>query len=41
MVLTGNALSVPEPFAVGYALEQALKGRVEPDLEATIQQDRG
>jgi Asp-tRNA(Asn)/Glu-tRNA(Gln) amidotransferase A subunit family amidase len=38
IVLSGPYLSEPKLFAVGYALEQALKGRVEPNLEATIKQ---
>ena len=37
VILSGPHLAEPKLFAVGYALEQALKGRVEPDLEATIQ----
>jgi amidase len=36
VVLSGDYLSEPQLFAVGYALEQALKGRVEPDLDAVI-----
>lgn len=38
IIITGPYLSEPDLFAVGYALEQALQGRVEPDLDATIQQ---
>ena len=38
IILSGPYLSEPKLIAVGYALEQALKGRVEPDLDATIQQ---
>ena len=38
VILSGPYLSEPRLFAVGYALEQALKGRVEPDLDATIRQ---
>ncbi|MCB0200237.1 MAG: hypothetical protein KDI03_09205, partial [Anaerolineae bacterium] len=38
VVLSGPYLSEPKLFAVGFALEQALQGRVEPDLDATIQQ---
>ena len=37
VVISGDYLSEPYLFAVGYALEQALNGRVEPDLDATIQ----
>jgi len=36
IILSGPYLSDPQRIAVGYALEQALNGRVEPDLEATI-----
>ncbi|MBK8048224.1 MAG: hypothetical protein IPK16_14535 [Anaerolineales bacterium] len=36
IVLSGDYLSEPKLFAVGYALEQVLQGRVEPDLAATI-----
>jgi len=36
VILSGPYLSDPQLIAVGYALEQALNGRVEPDLEATI-----
>ncbi len=32
LILSGDYLSEPKLFAVGYALEQALHGRVEPDL---------
>jgi len=35
---SGPYLSEPKLFAVGCALEQTLKERVEPDLDATIQQ---
>jgi amidase len=38
IVLSGDYLSEPQLFAVGYALEQVLNGRVEPDLAATMQQ---
>jgi amidase len=38
VILSGPYLAEPKLFAVGYALEKALKGRVEPDLEATIRQ---
>ncbi len=38
IILTGPYLSEPDLFAVGYALEQAIQGRVEPDLDATIAQ---
>jgi amidase len=38
VILSGPYLSEPKLFAVGYALEQALKGRVQPDLNATIEQ---
>jgi hypothetical protein len=38
IVLSGPYLSDPQWIAVGYALEQALDGRVEPDLNATIAQ---
>jgi len=38
IIITGPYLSEPDLFAVGYALEQAIQGRVEPDLDATIQQ---
>ena len=34
VVLTGAYLSEPSLFAVGYALEEALHGRVEPDLDS-------
>jgi amidase len=37
IILTGPYLSDPQLIAVGYALEQALNGRVEPDLDSTIQ----
>lgn len=38
LILSGPYLSEPDLLAVGYALELALagKGRVEPDLEATV-----
>ena len=36
VVLSGDYLSEPQLFAVGYALEQALQGRVEPDLDTVI-----
>lgn len=36
VVLSGDYLSEPKLFAVGYALEQVLQGRVAPDLDATI-----
>jgi len=38
VILTGSYLSEPKLLAVGYALEQALQGRVEPDLNSTLQQ---
>ena len=38
IILTGNYLSDPDLLAVGYALEQAVQGHVEPDLDATLQQ---
>jgi amidase len=38
IILSGPYLSDPQLLAVGYALEQALNGRVEPDLDATIAQ---
>lgn len=38
IILSGPYLSDPQRIAVGYALEQALNGRVEPDLDATIAQ---
>ena len=38
IVLSGPYLSDPQLIAVGYALEQALNGRVTPDLDATIAQ---
>jgi amidase len=41
IVLTGPYLSDPQLIAVGYALEQALDGRVEPDLEATMKMIEG
>ncbi len=37
ILVTGMKHAVnPQLIAVGYALEQALNGRVEPDLEAAI-----
>ena len=36
VILSGPHLSEPKLFAVGYALEQALKGRVEPDLDVQL-----
>ena len=36
IILSGPYLSDPQLIAVGYALEQALNGRVAPDLDATI-----
>lgn len=36
IILSGPYLSAPQLIAVGYALEQALNERVEPDLDATI-----
>ena len=36
IIVTGPYLSDPDLLAVGYALEQALQGRVEPDLETVI-----
>ena len=38
IILSGPYLSDPQLIAVGYALEQALNGRVEPDLETAIAQ---
>ena len=38
IILSGPYLSDPQLIAVGYALEQVLNGRVEPDLDATIAQ---
>jgi amidase len=38
IILSGPYLSDPQLIAVGYALEQALNGWVEPDLDATIAQ---
>ena len=38
IILSGPYLSDPQLIAVGYALEQALNGWVEPDLDATIHQ---
>ena len=38
IIISGPYLSEPKLFAVGYALEQALNGRVQPDLNATIEQ---
>ena len=38
IILSGPYLSDPQLIAVGYALEQALNGRVEPDLDATVAQ---
>jgi Asp-tRNA(Asn)/Glu-tRNA(Gln) amidotransferase A subunit family amidase len=38
VILCGPYLSDPQLLAVGYALEQALNGRMEPDLDATIAQ---
>ncbi len=38
IILSGDYLSEPQLFAVGYALEQVLNGRVEPNLDATMQQ---
>jgi len=36
LILSGDYLSEPKLFAIGYALEQALHGRMEPDLEKTV-----
>jgi len=36
IILSGPYLSDAKLIAVGYALEQALQGRVESDLDATI-----
>ncbi|MCB9100751.1 MAG: LysM peptidoglycan-binding domain-containing protein [Anaerolineales bacterium] len=36
IIVTGPYLSDPDLLAVGYALEQALQGRVEPDLDTVI-----
>lgn len=38
IILAGDALSEPHLLALGYALEQELRGRVAPDLDAAIQQ---
>lgn len=38
IILSGPHFFDPQLIAVGFALEQALNGRVEPDLEATIAQ---
>ena len=38
IILSGPYLSDPQLIALGYALEQALNGRVEPDRDATIAQ---
>jgi Asp-tRNA(Asn)/Glu-tRNA(Gln) amidotransferase A subunit family amidase len=38
VTITGPYLSDAKLIAVGYALEQAINGREEPDLDATIQQ---
>jgi amidase len=36
VILSGDYLSDPKLLALGYALEQQLQGRVEPDLDAVI-----
>ena len=36
IILSGDYQSEPKLFALGYALEQVLQGRVQPDLDATI-----
>ena len=36
VILSGDYLSDPQLIALGYALEQQLQGRVEPDLDAVI-----
>ena len=36
IILSGTYLSEPKLLAVGYALEQVLHGRVEPDLDAVV-----
>jgi Asp-tRNA(Asn)/Glu-tRNA(Gln) amidotransferase A subunit family amidase len=36
VILSGDYLSDPKLIALGYALEQQLQGRVEPDLDAVI-----
>lgn len=36
VILSGDYLSDPKLIALGYALEQQLNGRVEPDLDAVI-----
>jgi hypothetical protein len=36
IILMGPYLSDPQLIAVGYAREQALNGRVEPDLDSTL-----
>ncbi|NJN99376.1 MAG: hypothetical protein HC875_37410, partial [Anaerolineales bacterium] len=38
IILSGPYLSDPNLLTVGYVLEQAMQGRVEPDLDATIKQ---
>ena len=38
VLLLGDYLSEPQLFAVGYAYEQGAQARVEPDLEARMQQ---
>ena len=37
IILVGDYLSEPQLLAVGYAYEQAVQGRVAPDLDAAIQ----
>jgi len=36
VIITGDFLSEPQLIAVAYAIEQALHGRVEPDLATTM-----
>jgi Asp-tRNA(Asn)/Glu-tRNA(Gln) amidotransferase A subunit family amidase len=36
LIFVGKYLSEPQLLAVGYAYEQAVQARVEPDLEATL-----
>jgi Asp-tRNA(Asn)/Glu-tRNA(Gln) amidotransferase A subunit family amidase len=38
VILAGDYLSEPHLFALGFALEQGLRGRVAPDLHAAIKQ---
>ena len=36
VILSGEYLSDPKLLALGYALEQQIQGRVEPDLDKVI-----